>query len=401
MQNENQIVLTFLGRIDSLEKMADVFIEELGDVFKSLSEENGKYSIVLQDDSIVEIEIPEHVKGEEAFANQINGMRGFYYNVETEKTNIKEILVANMAYWNSMIGIRFDDDGNKDRNNFLFANALATAKKLNSYIMLSNLDIYDGDCKLVFAKDGKSDLESFNPVFPAQSVFEHKAQLTENDTARYEKSKMILKENNIAYIEEMALALREGEIEIKPIREICERLVSLFTVSVFSEALLNEELTNDDAFSEIVLLNEKFNVISYLTDAELDYTNQDEISNHDAIQFIWRYEALNILFWALGFIDKLPKENEICDVPVIAKTIREFEDLEDLINSANLISKNQLADYQDLLMRYHWACIENRMNGKEAPEGLDEGVIMERHKAINWLITNMFGANWDDVQTPA
>ncbi len=399
--SDNQITLTLVGIVESLEKMAETFTQTLGTVFKSYEEINGRYSITLQDNSIITIEIPEHASGNENFLAQINGMRGFYYNIDTDKTNIKEMLVANMAYWNAMIGIKFTDDGNKDRTNFLFSNSLVTAGKLNSYIMLSSLDIYNGEGKLVLSRDGRSDLESFNPLFPAQNIFEHKIEETQKDLDKYQKSIDILKEKNIPYIEEMALALREGEIEIKSIKDIAQRLVSLFAVSVFSEAILSENCTNDDAFSELVMLNEKFNVISYLSEAELDYTNQDKIGENEAIQFVWRYEALNILFWALGFIKELPKEDEICDVPLIAKTIRNFENLEDIIKSAKLISKDTLAEYQDLIMRYHWACIENRMNQKEMPAGLDEGVVMERHKALNWLVSSFFGTDWDEVQTPA
>lgn len=38
------------------------------------------------------------------------------------------------------------------------------------------------------------------------------------------------------------------------------------------------------------------------------------------------------------------------------------------------------------------------MNGRDAPAGLEKGVVKERHYALNWLVGYMDQA-WDDVTT--
>ena len=39
-----------------------------------------------------------------------------------------------------------------------------------------------------------------------------------------------------------------------------------------------------------------------------------------------------------------------------------------------------------------------RIKGRDAPAGLDPGVVVERHRMFNWLIRYMDAA-WDDVRT--
>ena len=51
----------------------------------------------------------------------------------------------------------------------------------------------------------------------------------------------------------------------------------------------------------------------------------------------------------------------------------------------------------DFYYRLHWAAIELRIKGKKS-ELLDEGVIRERHRALNWLI-GYLNQEWDDVTT--
>ena len=51
----------------------------------------------------------------------------------------------------------------------------------------------------------------------------------------------------------------------------------------------------------------------------------------------------------------------------------------------------------DLYYRLHWAAIELRIKGK-ASDQVDEGIIRERHRALNWLIRYL-NQEWDDVTT--
>jgi hypothetical protein len=68
------------------------------------------------------------------------------------------------------------------------------------------------------------------------------------------------------------------------------------------------------------------------------------------------------------------------------------------IADAKLRDFSQILDQADLIYRYHWAVVDARVKQKPAPAGLEKGVVMERHYALNWLIGYMNQA-WDDVST--
>ena len=57
----------------------------------------------------------------------------------------------------------------------------------------------------------------------------------------------------------------------------------------------------------------------------------------------------------------------------------------------------EILDMADYYYRLHWAAIELRIKGKKS-DLLDEGVIRERHRALNWLIGTL-NQEWDDVTT--
>jgi hypothetical protein len=80
--------------------------------------------------------------------------------------------------------------------------------------------------------------------------------------------------------------------------------------------------------------------------------------------FAWRYECLGVMHWALGFVDKLAPPSTIVD----------------------------------LIYRYDWACVDARIGGKPPPAGVNCEVVVERHRALNWLYGYQ-GQAWDDVST--
>jgi hypothetical protein len=54
--------------------------------------------------------------------------------------------------------------------------------------------------------------------------------------------------------------------------------------------------------------------LQYFSPNELLFINNPRPSESDKIKFVWRYEGLNILLWALGYKNSLPEPNVICNV---------------------------------------------------------------------------------------
>jgi Domain of unknown function (DUF4272) len=66
--------------------------------------------------------------------------------------------------------------------------------------------------------------------------------------------------------------------------------------------------------------------------------------------------------------------------------------------AARLRPQGEYLDAADLVYRQHWAVVDAQINGSHASTGLDDGVVSERHCALNGLI-GYLGADWDDVST--
>ena len=63
-----------------------------------------------------------------------------------------------------------------------------------------------------------------------------------------------------------------------------------------------------------------------------------------------------------------------------------------------LRAKTRILDEADLIYRYHWAIRDALRRGNPSSGSLHPGVVMERHKAFNWLIGYQ-GQDWEDVST--
>jgi hypothetical protein len=112
----------------------------------------------------------------------------------------------------------------------------------------------------------------------------------------------------------------------------------------------------------------------------------------------WRYEALAQLAWALGILDSLPFPTQICDVPGLARTMYAL-DANSFVDRAALRPASEILDHLDLVFRLHWAVTDARVTNTAPPDGVEAGVVAERHYALNWL-TRFDDAAWDDVDTP-
>jgi hypothetical protein len=135
----------------------------------------------------------------------------------------------------------------------------------------------------------------------------------------------------------------------------------------------------------------------HLTPKELDFVLDNSPSQHDRIQFIWRYEAAWALLWALGFVAQLGKPVQICDVHFAVRT-KTARTTSQFIEDSELRPIADILDQADLIYRYHWAVRNANIKGEQIPAALDPGVTEERHYALNWLIGYMEQA-WDDVTT--
>jgi hypothetical protein len=185
----------------------------------------------------------------------------------------------------------------------------------------------------------------------------------------------------------------EIEVDLRSPREFAARCAALFACARRAESLKS---TSPLPVEEIrARMPGAFEGMSPKERAfmEVSAPAQQQIVNH-----LWRYESLAGLAWALGITGELPFPSGICDVPALARAMRE-RILGEPPADARLQPLGAVLDALDLHFRLHWATTDARVKKVAPPQGLEPGVIFERHYAFNWL-TRFQDADWDEVDTP-
>ena len=107
----------------------------------------------------------------------------------------------------------------------------------------------------------------------------------------------------------------------------------------------------------------------------------------------------------MGIVDQLHPPYDTCDCNFAIKSVFNCKSYQEFMKRVDLRSIEEILDEADLIYRYNWSCIDARIKGKEAPEDLNSSVVLERHKALNWLIAVDYDEddedwdNWDNIST--
>jgi hypothetical protein len=227
------------------------------------------------------------------------------------------------------------------------------------------------------------------PPLAAQSDLGGLMQSQSNEAIqRKMRSEAILKSEAVPINPNLPVIETEKETKRRTQEEVAWRTLALLVVAVKGEGL--EQATVDKIVA-------KYDLEKHFSPRELAFIKNPKPSEHETIQFAWRYEAAWTLLWSLGYVEKLGKPTAICDVPR-AVTFMQERSAEQFLHDTRLRSQREILDQADLIYRYHWAVVDARINGKASPAGLEPGVTMERHYALNWLISYMDQA-WDDIST--
>lgn len=205
--------------------------------------------------------------------------------------------------------------------------------------------------------------------------------------ARKERNTEAVKRLGLPTLATLPVVEDETTIEPRSKEDIAHRCLATIACAVKGEGEEKEVV-------DIVL--KKFGVEPYLSPAEQAFIRNPKPARQDLIDFAWRYECAHVFLWALGHLEALKGPSTICEVAKDAALVRELGP-EGLIGKAKLRPLAEILDMADFYYRLHWAAIELRLKGSKS-DAADEGIIRERHRALNWLIRYM-AQEWDDVQT--
>jgi hypothetical protein len=261
----------------------------------------------------------------------------------------------------------------------------AWAQASNAIVFMEDGSVRDPQGRallLVSADDGEGngDRQAVVP-YPPQA-WQRKARTDELLAAR-----------KIAVPDTLPPLISEPELRLRAPEDVLRRMLALFVVAIRAESL-----TGDTPITAADLQQRFPPAFAALSDAERAFLAQETPTQEESTRFLWRYEAILVLQWVLGLQDALPFPNAICDVSAISRTAIE-RGTEGLRKQPEMRSATEILDALDLHYRMHWATRQAILKKYAAPADLNDGVLQERHHALNWLV-RFEDRDWDDVDTP-
>lgn len=208
-----------------------------------------------------------------------------------------------------------------------------------------------------------------------------------------------LKAEGIAYLDELPPIADASQARRRSAAEIGKRALSSWLAIQAACDRQAERYTPEVAQICMHLLH-GYELSGQLSAQEaLVLSNQG--SGQDVINMVWKYEALWPLLWTLGLVPQLGKPDCLVDGEHIMRLVAQCPDFAAFMQQCQLRDMDSILDEADLAYRYHWACVNARINGRDMPGGLIAGVAQERHAGLSWLIDTNGQDNWDqpDINT--
>jgi hypothetical protein len=197
----------------------------------------------------------------------------------------------------------------------------------------------------------------------------------------------------------------DAEVTLRSPQDTARRALVLWAVALRADGMPQREA--------LEMLDQR-GLWAWVSPEEARYVRDAQPDPKETASFVWRLEAVWVLMWALGQIDALGWPASMCDVPRLVEVMRSVEADPTFVEAAQLRSKSEILDSQDLTMRLHWTIRDAWLGQRLIRSDLDwtagppdvtvmrsaaTGVIEQRHKTLNWLVR--FGdADWDHVDTP-
>lgn len=329
---------------------------------------------------------------------QLQGVWAYFRQVETEHIDIQRNLLYHLRQCQGMVSVNavYDGPQNADKEGAISERMGVVTAALQGVLTWGMDALVDPAGKIILSKDGKSDLEYYMPSevpVPADWAKDAPPEAVE----RRDKSVALLRDRHIYVTPWLPLLWERAEEPGRTVEEVCGRAAALLIVSLYSECRVGEHMSYEKAREFVAPIIESYGAEKFFSPDEKAYLDDPDSTEQTQIQYAWQYENLWVMEWALGLTDDLFWPTRICDVPGTVRLLKDCQTMEDLLAAAKLRPRKELLDQADLIYRLHWACVDARVMNMPAPQGLEEGVVMERHRALFWLAGCDEMCPWDEV----
>lgn len=351
-----------------------------------------KIRISYRERAIPSYKIPE-IDDSELTAN-LKGLYGFVNSLPTVNEKVKNLFLNKILTLNSEFSINQEkgeikelkaivEDIAKEFDAVLFLEPKTIISKSDSQHFL------DKDLNLIIDINGNCEIDDLGVSINSVYFDKDQNELDENQIIRKENSEKRLEKENIKINKHLPCIESESETTIRTPKEIAER------VSVL--AVTNLVAFNNISSEEAINYLHDYKLWDFTTEGEREFL-ADPTDDKKAYES-WKCEGIWTLMWALNKVENLDFPNEFCQLQNINSEdypVGKDKDPFDFINSiVSTRTKSEILDANDLYYRYNWACVDERINGRQI-ESINPGIVYERQYALNWLI-NYMDQDWDNV----
>lgn len=140
---------------------------------------------------------------------------------------------------------------------------------------------------------------------------------------------------------------------------------------------------------------EKYGLQDYLLPIEEKILEKGD--ERTALNVSWSIECAYALAWVLGLIDdnEMDEPYQMCDPERIYPLVLPYSDFEEFKSTTNIRETSEILDMLDLYYNFNWLCVEHRVNPEESCGSLNEEVVIERRKALEWLVCKT--KDWNEI----
>lgn len=355
-----------------------------------------KLQVILMDDTVVNISFTEN---QNEVMNQTLGMANYFSHIPLKNAQVKEAVIQQIRMFTCILGITFELTEDDNRTHFIECAIHALAKQITAFVLYPSMYLYHPDDKLLISIEGETEFEEYYAIMCKEKILPEQEE-TEKDKARKTRSIEMLKQKGIPYIEHMGVSAYDATSVIPAKEDILLRAIAVFACCVKSEVYTCGQYKDvvGKTKEQIEMLEKLYGFRKVLSAEEKYFLENKSPDMSDLSKFGWRYECCAVLLWALNLVE-MKQPTEICDAAELGGIIWN-NDFESLLEKAVLRERDELLDFQDLVHRYDWACIEMRIKKQELPM-LNEEIVCEWHYALNWLTGVEGVTDWDVVPRKA
>lgn len=146
--------------------------------------------------------------------------------------------------------------------------------------------------------------------------------------------------------------------------------------------------------SEVVRALEGNGLWADVSPLERTLLTKDEPSRQEVVNASWMTECMQVLMWGLGRVELDHFQHCDDDLARHSDDPRKVGEIR-VLAAPELRPFDEIYQQCDMLYCLHWAARNQRLGGPDVP--YEEGIVMERHRAINWLAG--VESEWDEVTT--